>query len=88
MEARGEKRECLIFDCYKTRSQTCCNYCDRRLTCARVCMNSPERCGQVIQREEKRTETSGQNRVQSRQTFYTAESDEGFCRNYIKLRRI
>lgn len=56
MEARWDRRECLIFDCYKTRSQTCCNYCDRRLTCARVCMNSPERCGMSVTHEENRYE--------------------------------
>ena len=84
----GQELECLIFDCYKKRKPKCCHYCATKHTCRSACMNSPERCGQVIQREEKRTETSGQNRVQSRQTFYTAESDEGFCQNYIKLRRI
>ena len=81
----NDKRRCRIFTCRD--SGLCCADCKKE-DCKRRCLNSPERCGQVIQREEKRTETSGQNRVQSKQTFYTAESDDNFCRNYIKRRRI
>lgn len=81
----NDKRRCRIFFCGE--SNVCCADCTRD-DCNKRCLNSPDRCGQVIQREEKRTETSGQNRVQSKQTFYTAESDDNFCRNYIKRRRI
>ena len=81
----NDKRRCRIFSCGE--SNVCCADC-QKTDCKRRCLNAPERCGQVIQREEKRTGTSGQNRVQSKQTFYTAESDEEFCRTYIKRRRI
>ena len=81
----NDKRRCRIFSCGE--SNVCCADC-KKDDCNKRCLNSPDRCGQVIQREEKRTETSGPHREQSKQTFYTAESDEGFCRNYIKRRRI
>lgn len=81
----NDKRRCRIFACGE--SNVCCADCTRD-ECNKRCLNSPDRCGQVIQREEKRTETSGPHREQSKQTFYTAESDEGFCRNYIKRRRL
>lgn len=81
----NDKRRCRIFSCRE--SGLCCADCKKE-DCKRRCLNAPERCGQVIQRAEKRTETSGPHREQSKQTFYTAESDEGFCRSYIKRRRI
>lgn len=80
--------KCAILTCPMDGSNKCCRDCEFFKTCAVRCENDPQKCGQIIQREEKRTETSGQNLVQSRQTFYTAESDDGFCRNYIKRRRI
>ena len=60
----NDKRRCRIFSCGE--SNVCCADCKKE-DCKRRCLNSPERCGQVIQREEKRTETSGPHREQSKQ---------------------
>lgn len=58
MEEHGygisEKRECLIFDCRRTRKPTCCYYCDIRPKCKRVCMNTPDKCGMNVTHAENR----------------------------------
>ena len=57
MEARmGQELECLIFDCYKKRKPKCCHYCATKHTCRSACMNSPDRCGMSVTREENRYE--------------------------------
>lgn len=81
------RRRCGIFECGYIEDNLCCADCKKE-DCKRRCLNGPERCGQVIQRDAKRTETSDPHREQAKQTFYTAESDEGFYRNFIKRRRI
>ena len=50
----GQELECLIFDCYKKRKQTCCHYCATKYTCRSVCLNSPDRCGMSVTNDENR----------------------------------
>lgn len=41
-------RMCNIFNCDKRHGSYCCADCPQRDKCRNPCLNSPERCGQVM----------------------------------------
>lgn len=81
-------RHCKIFECGYTGNNLCCADC-MRTGCKNRCLNAPERCGQVIQRKQEKPKAPEEKKEPSAKApFYTEKSDEEFCRNYLKHRRI
>lgn len=44
-------RRCRIYDCKVLRTDRCCADCDRP-ACRDRCLNSPDRCGQMVTGEK------------------------------------
>ena len=82
------RRRCGIFECGYIEDNLCCADCPRK-DCKNRCLNAPERCGQAIQRQQEKPKTPEEKKEPSAKAlFYTEKSDEEFCRNYLKHRRI
>lgn len=81
-------RHCQIYVCSTRNKDVCCADCDRQ-ACTNRCLNAPERCGQAIQRQKEKPKPQEEKKEPSAKApFYTEKSDEEFCRNYLKHRRI
>lgn len=81
-------RHCQIYVCSTRNKDVCCADCDRQ-ACTNRCLNAPERCGQAIQRQKEKPKPQEEKKEPSAKApFYTEKSDEEFCRNYLKRRRI
>lgn len=82
------RRRCGIFECGYIEDNLCCADCPRK-DCKNRCLNAPERCGQAIPRQQEKPKTPEEKKQPSaKEPFYTEKSDEEFCRNYLKHRRI
>lgn len=88
-ELRNDRRRCRIFACQKERDGLCCADCARE-DCNRRCLNSPNRCGQVIRRQPKEKEYARQqaNDAAAKEHFYSEKDDAWEARAYTRKRRI
>ena len=88
-ELRNDRRRCRIFACQKERDGLCCADCARE-DCNKRCLNSPDRCGQVIRREpkEKGAEQQKAKTAAAREHFYSEKDDAWETSAFTRKRRI
>ena len=46
--ARPVEKECEMYYCKRIEQPGCCLYCPAFLSCNSACINSPEKCGLLI----------------------------------------
>lgn len=85
----NDKRRCRIFACQKERDGLCCADCARD-DCNKRCLNSPDRCGQVIRREPKEKEAAQQQAkdAAAKEHFYSEKDDAWETSAFTRKRRI
>ena len=82
----NDKRRCRIFSCGE--SNVCCADCTRD-DCNKRCLNSPDRCGQVIRREPKEKEAAQQAKTAAaREHFYSEKDDAWETSAFTRKRRL
>lgn len=84
----NDKRRCRIFACQKERDGLCCADCARD-DCNKRCLNSPDRCGQVIKRQPKEKDDAQQAKIAAaREHFYSEKDDAWETSAFTRKRRI
>lgn len=82
----NDKRRCRIFSCGE--SNVCCADCTRD-DCNKRCLNSPDRCGQVIRRQPKEKDAEQQTKTAAaREHFYSEKDDAWETSAFTRKRRI